>query len=213
MIRSIQLLRTPNPTTLVHRSAAAPSTRPNLNRPVAAARAGPVDHRMRVVGPRHPLRPSRLWPRDPYFRPSEASYQSTTPFPRRWRLEVDVATPPRAGPAASQKPWRLARLRLSTAGPGAPHQRLLHVDAVPPSRPSSRTPGHETYAFVSSAPDTQPYHRSTRRDRRHDQSPPTASPRRVAPEATRSQYTLSSNDLLVQFQSKAHSRPAETPSE
>ena len=55
-IRSIQLLRTPNPKTLVHRSAAAPSTRPNLNRPVAAARAGPVDHRMRVVGPRHPLR-------------------------------------------------------------------------------------------------------------------------------------------------------------
>ena len=65
-------LRTPNPTTLVHRSAAAPSTRPNLNRPEAAARAGPVDYRMRVVGPRA-IRsvPSRLCDkeRDPYFRP------------------------------------------------------------------------------------------------------------------------------------------------
>ena len=52
----ITALRTPNPKTLVHRSAAAPSTRPNLIRPVAAARAGPVEHRMRVVRPRHPLR-------------------------------------------------------------------------------------------------------------------------------------------------------------
>ena len=36
---------------------------------------------------------------------------------------------------------------------------------------------------------------------------------RVAPEAARSQYTLSSNDHPVHLQSKARSRPAGTPGE
>ena len=200
-------LRTPNPTTLVHRSAAAPSTRPNLNRPVAAAHAGPVDYRMRVVGPRA-IRsvPSRLCDKSgtPTFARSEASYPSTTPFPRRCRLDFDVATPPRP---ASRRPKTVVSCTTTTVHRG-PARHTSDSSTSTPSCRAVRRPEHQATRRTRTAPRRLTHNRTTAA--RAGTVATMTALRQLAPAASRRRRlvpsTLSRRTIFSSGSSRRHAR-------
>ena len=182
------------------------STRPNLNRPVAAAHAGPVDYRMRVVGPRA-IRsvPSRLCDKSgtPTFARSEVSYPSTTPFPRRCRLDFDVATPPRP---ASRRPKTVVSCTTTTVHRG-PARHTSDSSTSTPSCRAVRRPEHQATRRTRTAPRRLTHNRTTAA--RAGTVATMTALRQLAPAASRRRLvpsTLSHRTIIPSTSSRRHAQ-------
>ena len=148
--------------------------------------------------------PSRLCDKSPFLR-SEAPYPSTTPFPRRWRLEVDVATPPRAGP---RPPQNRGVLHGYDRPPRGPARQTSGSSTSTPSRRAVRRPEHQATRRTRSSPRPLTHSRTTAAHA--TTSATTKALRQLAPAASRRRplvpSTLSRRTIFSSSSSRRHAR-------